>query len=91
MEWHVARVRDRYGIHPRAALRIQQLVSSYRATVTLHGMEGEGPALDCASLIALVSGGIRPGEGVRIVAFGDDEKAVVAALKQLIEDGICHP
>jgi phosphotransferase system HPr (HPr) family protein len=91
MEWHVARVRDRYGIHPRAALNIQQLVSGYRATVTLQGMEGEGPPLDCTSMIALVSGGIRPGEGVKITAFGDDEKAVVEALKRLIEGGICHP
>ena len=86
-----ATLRDRYGLHPRAALRIQQAIAGKRAKVTLQGLDSRGSPANAASLIALVSAGIAFGEKVRITADGDDADAVAAALRDLLEAGICHP
>ena len=82
---------DRYGLHPRAAMRIQQTAGTFRSRVTVQGMDGGGNPVDARSMIALVSAGIRPNEAVRVSAEGDDEAEAAAALQVLIEGGVCHP
>jgi phosphotransferase system HPr (HPr) family protein len=83
-------VRDRYGLHPRAALRIQQVARGFAARVTLERLDGGGQA-DAASLISLVSAGVGANERVRLTATGDGADAAVAALRDLLESGVCHP
>jgi phosphotransferase system HPr (HPr) family protein len=86
-----ATVRDRYGLHPRAALRIQQVAAGFASTVTLQAPSGSGSPANATSLISLVSAGIGPNEPVRITATGDDADAALEALRALLEGGICHP
>ncbi|MFZ5853527.1 MAG: HPr family phosphocarrier protein [Chloroflexota bacterium] len=83
--------RDRYGLHPRAAMRIQQAAKGFRARVTIQGLESGSAPIDARSMVALVSAGIRLGETVRLTAEGDDEAEAVVALRGLIERGVCHP
>ena len=42
-------------------------------------------------MIALVSAGIRLNETVQLRVDGDDEVEAVAAIRGLIERGVCHP
>ena len=83
--------RDRYGLHPRAAMRIQQAAGEFRSRITVQGRSGSGPAVDARSMISLVASGIGPNEAIRLTADGDDEAAALAALQELIERGVCHP
>jgi phosphocarrier protein FPr len=83
--------RDRYGLHPRAAMRIQQAASAFRSRITIAGMDGSGHPVDARSMIALVSAGIRLNETVQLRVDGDDEVEAVAAIRGLIERGVCHP
>lgn len=83
--------RDRYGLHPRAAMRIQQVAGAFRSRVTVRNVDAGGGEVDARSMISLVSAGIRAGDRVRIAADGDDEVAALAALRQLVETGVCHP
>lgn len=86
--------RDRYGLHPRAALRIQQEAARFRAAVTIQGLDSGGSPVNASSMISMVSAGIRNGEKVRIVADGNEgtEAAdAVAAIGRLMESGVCHP
>lgn len=83
--------RDRYGLHPRAAMRIQQAAGAFHSRVTIAGMGGSSRPVDAGSMIALVSAGIRLGETILLRADGDDEVEAVAALRGLIESGVCHP
>lgn len=85
------RLRDRYGLHPRAALRIQQAVAGRRAKVTIRSAVGDGRAADAGSLIALVSAGIGFDEPVLVDAAGEDAEGVLATLRDLLQSGICHP
>jgi phosphotransferase system HPr (HPr) family protein len=82
--------RDRYGLHPRAAMRIQQAAGGFHSRVTIAGMGGSGRPVDARSMIALVSAGIRLNETVRLSVDGDDEVEAMAALRGLIESGVCH-
>ena len=82
--------RDRYGLHPRSAMRIQQAVAGFKSKVTIASIESNGRPADAASMIALVSMGIRNGEKIRITAAGPDEDAAVEALGLLVENGVCH-
>jgi phosphotransferase system HPr (HPr) family protein len=83
--------RDRYGLHPRAALRIQQEAARFRAAVTIQGLDSGGSPVGASSMISMVSAGIRNGEAVRIVADGDEAADAAAAVGRLMESGVCHP
>lgn len=83
--------RDRYGLHPRAAMRIQQATAAFQSKVTVKGPGGGGAPVDARSMISLVSAGIRHNDAIRVTAEGEDEAAALAALRDLIEGGVCHP
>ena len=83
--------RDRYGPHPRAAMRIQQEATRFRATVTIQGLASGGSPLGASSLISMVGAGIRAGETVRVTADGEDASEAIAAIGRLMEAGVCHP
>ena len=84
-------LRDRYGLHPRAAMRIQQEAARFRSAVTIVDLASGGAPVRAASMIAMVSAGIRTGETIRVEADGDDAIEAVAAVGRLFEAGVCHP
>jgi phosphotransferase system HPr (HPr) family protein len=83
--------RDRYGLHPRAARRIQASLEGLAAIVSLENLDGNGASIDARGMLALISSGIRSGDRIRITADGPDEVAVTAVLGDLFESGVCHP
>jgi len=82
--------RDRYGLHPRSAMRIQQTAAGFKSKVTIASIESNGRPADASSMIALVSMGVRNGETIRVSATGPDEDAALEALRLLVENGVCH-
>ncbi len=82
---------DRYGLHPRAAMRISQTAARYQARITLEDRAAGRAPVDARSMLTLVGAGIRAGDRVRIVAEGDDAEAAVEAIAALLEGGVCHP
>jgi phosphocarrier protein FPr len=82
---------DRYGLHPRAARRIQASLEPFESTVSLENLDGAGSAVDARGMLGLISSGIRAGDRVRITADGADEAAAIDAIGDLIASGVCHP
>jgi len=82
--------KDRYGLHPRSAMRIQTTAGSYQSTITIESLDGGAP-IDARSMLALVSSGIRLGDRLRVTADGPDEAEALAAVADLISTGVCHP
>lgn len=82
--------KDRYGLHPRAAMRIQQAAGRFASAITIEPIGG-GPPLDARSMISLVSSGIRLEDRLRVGAEGPDEAEALAAVSELISSGVCHP
>jgi phosphocarrier protein FPr len=83
--------RDRYGLHPRAARRIQEAIAELTADVSLTNLDGDASPIDARSMLALISSGIRTGDRVRVNADGADEAAAIEAVGDLLEAGVCHP
>lgn len=83
--------RDRYGLHPRAARRIQAALGSVDAQVSFEDLDGTGAPVDARSMLGLISSGIRLGGRVRISADGPGEVAAIAAIGDLLEAGVDHP
>jgi phosphotransferase system HPr (HPr) family protein len=83
--------RDRYGLHPRAAMRIQQTAAGFGSAITIEGLDSSTAAVSASSMIGLVSAGIRAGERIRIVADGQDEAVAAEAMRALCDAGVCHP
>ncbi len=83
--------RDRYGLHPRSAHRIQEALAGTVATVTLENLASGRPPIDARGMLALISSGIQAGDPVRVAADGADEEAVLARITALLEGGVCHP
>lgn len=83
--------RDRYGLHPRAAHRIISTVGAFAARVTLEDLDAGGAQVDARSMLGLVSAGIRTGDRVLVTADGADESAALAAVRTLLDAGVCHP
>lgn len=83
--------RDRYGLHPRAAMRISQTAARFAARVTLEDLtSGSGP-VEARSMLTLVGAAIRAGDRVRVAADGEDGEAAASAIADLLEGGVCHP
>lgn len=83
--------RDRYGLHLRAARRIQASLAGVDASVSFENLDGSGSSVDARGMLALISSGIRSGDRIRITADGTDEAAAIAAIGDLLEAGVCHP
>lgn len=82
---------DRYGLHPRAARRIQASLDGFTATVSLTNLDGGQATFDARGMLALISSGIRTGDRIRVTADGVDEVAALAAVGDLIQAGVDHP
>jgi len=82
--------RDRYGLHPRAAMRIQTTAATYAAAIAIEPLDGGSP-IDARSMLALVSSGVRLGDRLRVTADGPDAPEALSAVADLIAAGVCHP
>lgn len=82
---------DRYGLHPRAARRIQASLDGIAANVSLTNLDRGDATIDARGMLALISSGIRTGDRIRVSADGADEVAALSAVGDLIQSGVCHP
>lgn len=82
---------DRYGLHPRAARRIQESLDGFTARVSLTNLDGGAANVDARGMLALIGSGIRTGDRIRVTADGADEVEALAAVGDLIQSGVDHP
>lgn len=79
-----AKIRNRLGMHARAAVKFVQLANKYRSDVTVlkDGNEANGKSI--MGLLTLVAA---HGTTMTLVCDGDDAEAAVVALAQLVDSG----
>jgi phosphotransferase system HPr (HPr) family protein len=88
MEKRQVIVRNRSGIHARAAAKLVTLCSRLHSRVVLFC---NGRAADGKHMIALITLSAAMGAQVTIEASGPDEKFAAAAVMQLISNGFGEP
>jgi phosphocarrier protein HPr len=77
-------IRNRLGLHARAAARFVHVANRFRSRVTL---VREGKTIDGKSILGILLLAASEGSWLELVAEGEDEAATVAALVALVEQG----
>lgn len=77
-------IRNRLGLHARAAAAFVKVAARYRAEVSV---ELDNAAVDGKSLLGLLTLGASQGKRIRLRARGEMAEEVVAALTALVEGG----
>lgn len=75
-------IRNRLGLHARAAAAFTKVAGRYRAEVMV---EVDGTSVDGKSLLGLLTLGASRGKRIRLLARGEMAEEVVAALAALVE------
>jgi phosphocarrier protein HPr len=76
------KVANRLGLHARAAAKLVQLLSSYKAQVTL---TGRGREVNAKSIMGVLLLAAAPGATLLLRAEGEDEAAAVDACAALFD------
>jgi phosphocarrier protein HPr len=79
---HELHVNNRLGLHARAAAKLVQLLSGFRAQATL---TGRGREVNAKSIMGVLLLAAAPGATLLLRVDGDDEAAAAAAVAALFE------
>jgi len=79
-----ARIRNRLGMHARAAVKFVQLANKYRSEVKVLKDNNEANGKSIMGLLTLVAA---HGTSMMLVCEGEDAEAAVAALAELVDSG----
>jgi phosphocarrier protein len=75
-------IRNRLGLHARAAARFVQVANRFRARVSL---TRDNKTMDGKSILGILLLAASRGSRLKVAAQGEDEQAAVEALAALIE------
>ena len=81
-------VRNRLGLHARAAARFVHAANAFTSRVTL---SRDGRTMDGKSILGILLLAASQGTALVLGADGDDEGAAVDALAALVESGFGEP
>ena len=77
-------VRNRLGLHARAAARFVHAANGFRSRVTL---SRDGRTMDGKSILGILLLAAAQGTELDLSADGEDEAEAIEALSRLVEDG----
>jgi len=78
------RIRNRLGLHARAAARFVHTASRFRSQVSA---SRDGRSMDGKSILGILLLAASRGAELELCADGDDEAEAIAALAALVESG----
>lgn len=79
------------GLHARPAATFVQLAASFSSKVEVWNLaRGKGP-VNAKSIISVLALGVRKGDQIRIGTDGEDADAALAALSELVSNGLGEP
>ena len=79
-------IRQRLGLHARAAAKLVRVASAFQSQVQLRRLEGDVTA-DAKSILSVLMLAAGRGTELQAIADGVDEEAAMDAIAQLFADG----
>jgi phosphotransferase system HPr (HPr) family protein len=79
-------IKQRLGLHARAAAKLVRVASAFQSQVQLRRLEGEVTA-DAKSILSVLMLAAGRGTELRAIADGVDEDAAMQAIEQLFAEG----
>ncbi|MBA3440765.1 MAG: HPr family phosphocarrier protein [Pyrinomonadaceae bacterium] len=80
-------IRNRLGLHARAAARLVRVANSYHSAVRLERIDGSHSA-DAKSILSVLMLAAGFGTELRAIVYGEDEDEAINALCTLIAEGL---
>jgi phosphocarrier protein HPr len=77
-------IKNRLGLHARAAAQLVQTANRFRSEVTV---EKEGMEVNGKSIMGILMLAAPQGSRIRVGAHGEDAEQAMAAIGKLIDDG----
>ncbi len=74
------------GLHLRPASQFMQTASKYESEVTVANITKESAAVNAKSIVLVLTLEVSQGHEIEIVANGADEREMISALKDLVEN-----
>ncbi|MBN1141730.1 MAG: HPr family phosphocarrier protein [Deltaproteobacteria bacterium] len=84
MEKETLTIRNRLGLHARAAAQLVQAANRFESEILV---EKDGTAVDGKSIMSILMLAAQKGSVISVSAAGKDEKEALAAIKTLVGDG----
>jgi phosphocarrier protein len=81
-------IRNRLGLHARAAALLVQTVDRFQAEVTI---AKEGESVNGRSIMGIMMLAAEQGSSIDVVTSGPDAEAVLAAIRALVDDRFHEP
>ncbi|HYE74073.1 MAG TPA: HPr family phosphocarrier protein [Blastocatellia bacterium] len=79
-------IRNRLGLHARAAAKLVRLANSYNSSVSLARVDSGQKIADAKSILGVLMLAAAQNSEVDVMTEGDDEMAAMEALCNLIEN-----
>ncbi|HKB69042.1 MAG TPA: HPr family phosphocarrier protein [Pyrinomonadaceae bacterium] len=79
-------IKQRLGLHARAAAKLVRVASAFQSQVQLRRLEGEVTA-DAKSILSVLMLAAGRGTELQAIADGVDEEAAMEAIEQLFAEG----
>ena len=80
-------IRNRLGLHARAAARLVRVANSYQSAVRLERIDGTHSA-DAKSILSVLMLAAGFGTELRVIVHGEDEEEAISTLCLLIVEGL---
>lgn len=84
-------IRNPSGLHARPAAMFVKTAAAFRSKILVENVTRGGAPANAKSILTLLASGVSKGHVVRISADGEDEEAALAALRELVANGIGEP
>lgn len=81
-EWIVT---NKVGLHARPAANFVKTATSYRASISVENLSKGTRVVNAKSMLSVLSIQVQSQDRIRVTSEGDDERAAMAALAELIE------
>lgn len=91
MQQHTVTIKNRLGLHARAAARLVRLAGGFRSEIQLARSDARHKTVDAKSILGVLMLAATQHTELEIMAEGADEEAALAALCKLIEDKFGEP
>lgn len=86
MQQQTVTIKNRLGLHARAAARLVRLASSFRSEIELARTDARHSKVDAKSIFGVLLLAATQNTEIEIIARGEDEREAVAAISRLIDD-----
>ncbi len=81
-------VRNQSGLHARPAALFVRTAGEFRSGISIRNATHGSGQVDAKSILGVLGLGVSRGHEIELEADGDDAAAALAALAQLIADGV---